>query len=856
MSRIIIILLHLFTHTVEPAIEMVSEATSGTLSWRYLIGDPILSSPAVASDGTLYIGSLSGLLYSITSYGVLKWSFPTGSYISQSSPVIGVDGTIYIGSSDYYFYAINVTGHLKWRCFMQSMLDSSPAIGMDGTLFIGTRTNYLYAITSSGDIKWRYEMNGPISSSPSIDSKGIIYIASHDSYLYAITSSGNLRWRNRTGDEIWSSPVISSDGTSIYIGSDDKCLYAFRSSNGHLQWKYATSDWIRSSPVVGSDGTIYVGSYDTHIYAINAHGQMKWRFPTNNYVQSSPKLGADGFIYVGSDDSYAYAINPLGELQWRYKTASWVLSTPAVGSDGTVYFGSGDGYFYAVTGPVPTSSPTVSPTHTVFWMLGQAGENCNAVCGMFGTSCGGSIYLPRSQSTLMSVYGIARDVATCSSYHSFLSCSLALLSNCSLLLNSSATTPRHLDAMPGTCRFGSDDGMCDWSETGSRLFCPCHLVTLSPSVRPTISPTLRPTTQPLPPSPLPSAPSTIPTAVPTIKLRVWIFGRKNENCNSACASVGGVCIRSGHWPLTLKDFRSLLAVTRDVSTCTSYGNLTSCASVSGSVCSKGILQGTSTLHVNPEMAGGGYCYYGTGIGDCVATDFSGFRFCPCAVPQSEVSASLPPSSTPAAYLTSPPTAASNLRPGVTPTPQPSHSPSLEPELPGRGPYRSSSQPSALVSFLPTVLSSPAPTRPPLTSMISTQSSNPDETVLVIVIAIASFLFTITTCGFMLWYSGIISRLRLWRKEKNVSLPLSEPKVNGQSQYPDSKPVLAVLKPICSDLNVRKVPQQSGDIFTTEAYRASAPFDEVVSVSHSEVYILTPSAPPCDETREMREIGCL
>ena len=48
--------------------------------------------------------------------------------------------------------------------------------------------------------------------------------------------------------------------------------------------------------------------------------EPKWRFETRSSVYSSPALAADGTVYVGSWDSCLYAINPDGMLRWRYQT--------------------------------------------------------------------------------------------------------------------------------------------------------------------------------------------------------------------------------------------------------------------------------------------------------------------------------------------------------------------------------------------------------------------------------------------------------------------------------------------------------------------------------------------------------
>ncbi len=107
--------------------------------------------------------------------GSLKWKYETGSWI-ESSPAIGSDGTIYVGSYDNYLYAINPDGSLKWRYKTDDRISSSPAIGSDGTIYVGSYDNYLYVINPDVSLKWKYETDFIIDSSPAIGSDGTIYI--------------------------------------------------------------------------------------------------------------------------------------------------------------------------------------------------------------------------------------------------------------------------------------------------------------------------------------------------------------------------------------------------------------------------------------------------------------------------------------------------------------------------------------------------------------------------------------------------------------------------------------------------------------------------------------------------------
>ena len=74
--------------------------------WEFTTGGGVSSSPAIGSDGTVYVGSWDNKLYAINGKsGVKLWEFETGGAVI-SSPAIGSDGTVYVGSYDRKLYAI------------------------------------------------------------------------------------------------------------------------------------------------------------------------------------------------------------------------------------------------------------------------------------------------------------------------------------------------------------------------------------------------------------------------------------------------------------------------------------------------------------------------------------------------------------------------------------------------------------------------------------------------------------------------------------------------------------------------------------------------------------------------------
>jgi outer membrane protein assembly factor BamB len=62
-------------------------------------GSGLVSSPAIAPDGTIYIGSVFNKFFAISADGFRKWDFPTTGNII-SSPAVDALGNVYFGCMD------------------------------------------------------------------------------------------------------------------------------------------------------------------------------------------------------------------------------------------------------------------------------------------------------------------------------------------------------------------------------------------------------------------------------------------------------------------------------------------------------------------------------------------------------------------------------------------------------------------------------------------------------------------------------------------------------------------------------------------------------------------------------------
>ncbi|MBU5444797.1 fibronectin type III domain-containing protein [Paenibacillus sp. MSJ-34] len=324
--------------------------------WQFTTGSKIVSSPAIAEDGTIYVGSNDNRLYAVRPDGTTKWFVETDDWV-ESSPVIAADGTVYAGSDDGKLYAVAPNGVLKWASPIGEALVSSPAIAADGTIYIGSTNKNLYAIDpTDGKIKWIFSTRGEIFSSPAIAEDGTIYVGSTDGNLYAIKPDGEKKWEYATQGWIIGNPIIGADGT-VYVGCDIcKTFFAIK-PDGALNWKYTSPDSgfaFFASPAIASDGTLYVGSFsntssENKFYAFDPDGSIIWEHATDNFpVVSTPIIAADGTIYVGSNSGKLYAFNREGTVKWTFSVGR-SSSSPAIAKDGTVYIGGNNGKLYAIS---------------------------------------------------------------------------------------------------------------------------------------------------------------------------------------------------------------------------------------------------------------------------------------------------------------------------------------------------------------------------------------------------------------------------------------------------------------------------------------------------------------------------
>lgn len=235
----------------------------GSIKWKFAPPNGVLeSSISIGKDGTLYFGTKGdrdpreATFYALNPDGKVKWTVQQDEG-SSMAPAIAEDGTLYLGDWGGKFFAFNPDGTTKWLFKTPAAyeaLASSPAIGADGTIYFGSTAQYFFALNSDGTKKWSIELeNASVVSSPAIGPDGIVYFTTVPGTLYAIGGPDDAQDGIETQEDV----TAQHEGNSLQESqTSDNLVYILSGISLVITVLALIIFWRRLKKIAGGRGTI------------------------------------------------------------------------------------------------------------------------------------------------------------------------------------------------------------------------------------------------------------------------------------------------------------------------------------------------------------------------------------------------------------------------------------------------------------------------------------------------------------------------------------------------------------------------------------------------------------------------
>ncbi len=313
----------------------IDAETHGPL-WRYPVGGPVHSSPAVAGD-LLYVGLLDHRILALDRHtGSVAWSYEARDPVPGSAAVDG--GIVYMGSRDGSLYALDAaTGKEIWKIDTRGFPASPPTV-YSGRLFATSSEGDLYGRHSRTGDKRLQVRTGKLAIRPPAAGNGMVYFEAggdvlavdagarglplqyQTSLLWAQLSKWGfpvpdppgqpgVRWRASPDDPsegFLFAPVVTPE--AIYLADTAGLVYAFDAIDGDRLWAFHATDQASARPLAVGE-RLYVGAADGAFYALDrSTGREDWMMSPGSPLSAQPVF-AGGVLYLRTEDGLLHLVD-------------------------------------------------------------------------------------------------------------------------------------------------------------------------------------------------------------------------------------------------------------------------------------------------------------------------------------------------------------------------------------------------------------------------------------------------------------------------------------------------------------------------------------------------------------------
>jgi outer membrane protein assembly factor BamB len=298
--------------------------------------------PGLAADADNAYLAAGQFVYAVRlDDGAKVWQYPAdkaGASLFYSAPVLTPDGQLLVGSSgsDNALFSLDpATGVAKWaQPFVAPNHWVAPPLAVGDTVYAPNNGGTLYALSlADGTMQWSLPLGGSLWGAPASNGK-LVFVTSLDHFLYAVDPEQHtVAWKLDLGGSAPGTVSVSADGSTVFVGSFAKKVFAVEAATGAVRWSTAVKDWVWGSPTLGGD-SLFAADIAGNVYSFGApNGKNAWPdLKPDGPITASPVATAGGML-VATESGTVYAFDGTGTQRWLVNVGGQIYATPVVSGD-------------------------------------------------------------------------------------------------------------------------------------------------------------------------------------------------------------------------------------------------------------------------------------------------------------------------------------------------------------------------------------------------------------------------------------------------------------------------------------------------------------------------------------------
>ena len=316
-------------------IRVKSDAPS--LWWKLELDSGEPTAPAVAEDGTLYLGTTGGV-YAGAPDGRLLWVKRVGTIERQ--PAFTPSGSLLVVTDSGVLLELSLRGEAR-EIGGGLASPGFPLVLDGGEVAVAARDGDVRVLDLQGRRLGALASRHRGAVAIARLSSGLLVSASADPFMHVFSASGAQHRMVMLHDGIVAGPLLGDDDTIWVVRADGTLLGLSAGGRVRAQARLGAIS-MKSVPAVGKDGALRLGTGDDSLVCIGRDGSLRWQLGVDGRL-GPVTLDADDLALAVSSRGVLYGVEPNGTRRFRVRVNAQGAPRPVPGDSGVIYIVSDNG---------------------------------------------------------------------------------------------------------------------------------------------------------------------------------------------------------------------------------------------------------------------------------------------------------------------------------------------------------------------------------------------------------------------------------------------------------------------------------------------------------------------------------